>query len=100
MATKAEKFRAQAERTGPKKGKTPRKIHTRDPGHTMTRTMTKRGDKGIGPVLEDSTSGRPSRRSTRTSQHHGRTDGGLIHAIQNERQTPKSKALRASVARR
>ena len=33
--------------------------------------MTKRGDKASAPVLEDSTSGRPSRMSTRSGHNHG-----------------------------
>jgi hypothetical protein len=100
MATRAERFRALAQQQGPKKAKRRVKLHTRDAGHTMTRHMTKRGDKKIGAVLEDSASGRPSRLSTRAGQQHGRTDGPLVHAIQNERQTAKSRALRSQVARR
>jgi hypothetical protein len=100
MATRAEQFRHEAERRGPKKTKRPTKAHTRDPKHTDTRHVTKRGDTKVGMALEDSTSGKPSRVSTRASSNHGRSDTELMRAARTKSQTPKAVAQRAKVARR
>ena len=100
MATKAEQFRYEQERRGPKKAKRPTKVHTRDPNHTDTRHVTKRGDKKVGMALEDSASGKPSRMSTRPSSNHGRSDTELMRAARTKSQTPKAVAQRAKVARR
>lgn len=100
MATKAQQFRHEAERAGPKKEKQTVKAHTRDPAHTMTLHVTKRGDKGPSAALEDSMSGKPSRKSTRPSSHGGRTDTQLMKAARDSSMTPKAVANRAKSARR
>lgn len=100
MATKAELFRYEQQRSGPKKARQAKKAHHLDPGHTDTRNVTKRGDKGPSVALEDSTSGRPSRKSTRASSHHGRNDTELMRTARAKSQTPKARAQRAQVARR
>ncbi|MBE2251823.1 MAG: hypothetical protein IAE78_19970 [Myxococcus sp.] len=100
MATKAEQFRYEAERKGVKKKKTVKKVHSRDPGHTDTRNVTKRGDKGPSVALEDSTSGRPSRKSTRKGAKGGRSDTALMLTEKARIRTPKARATRAKVARR
>lgn len=100
MATRAELFRYEQERKGAKKPKKVKKVATRDPGHTDTRNVTKRGDKGPSMALEDSTSGRPSRVSTRKSSHHGRNDTELMRTARAKSLTPKARAARAKVARR
>jgi hypothetical protein len=100
MATKAERFRAESQRT---KHKAPKARKTRkiiDPLHTDTRNLTKRVGKREGPVLEDSMSGRPSRKSTRTSSHHGRSDTKLMRTAQLRALSPKSTAARARAARK
>ena len=100
MATKAELFRAESQRTKHKAPKVKRHPRSFDPHHTDTRNITKRVDKKDGPVLEDSMTGRPSRKSTRTSSHHGRSDTQIMRAARAKSQTPKAVASRAQAARR
>ncbi len=99
MATKAQQFRNEQERSGVKKAKKVKKLHHLDPAHTMTRNVTKRKDKESGAALEDSMSGRPSRKSTRASAHGGRNDTAIMRAAKEKSQTPKARAARAKVAR-
>ncbi|MCA3016454.1 MAG: hypothetical protein INH41_29070 [Myxococcaceae bacterium] len=100
MATKAEQFRAAQERSGEKKPKQVKKVKHLDPAHTDTRNVTLRGDKGPSMALEDSMSGRPSRKSTRPSAHGGRNDTALMRTARAKSQTPKARALRAKAARK
>lgn len=100
MATKAQQFRYEQERSGAKKSKKVKKEHHLDPAHTDSRNVTKRGDKQVGVALEDSMSGRPSRKSTRPSSHHGRNDTELMRTARAKSQTPKARAMRAKAARR
>lgn len=102
MATKAELFRAASQRTrheAPKVKKPPRRSII-DPLHTDTRNVTKRADKEKGMALEDSMSGRPSRKSTRASSHHGRADTAIVRAVRAKHQSAKSRAQRSLVARK
>lgn len=99
MATKAQQFRHEQERSGVKQAKHAKKVHHLDPLHTDTRNVTKRGDKQVGMALEDSLSGRPSRKSSRKSAHGGRNDTELMRTARAASQTPKARALRAKVAR-
>lgn len=100
MSTRAEQFRYDQERAGPKLPKKQIKEHHLDPAHTMTRNVTKRGDKLSSAALEDSMSGRPSRKSTRASSHHGRTDTQIMQAVEARLLSPAAVAGRAKVARR
>lgn len=77
-----------------------RAVRRVDPKHTDTRNVTRRGDKAVGMALEDSASGRPSRKSTRPSAHGGRNDTQLMKAARDASQTAKSRAQRAQVSRR
>jgi hypothetical protein len=99
MATKAQQFRHEAQREGVKKTKKTKKVHHLDPAHTDTRNVLKRKDKESGPALEDSMSGRPSRKSTRPSANGGRNDAVLMRTARAKSQTPKAVASRAKVAR-
>lgn len=100
MSTRAQDFKAEAQRTGAKKAAVAKERRVVDPRHTDTRNVTKRGDKQVGMALEDSESGRPSRKSTRASAHHGRADTEIMRAVRARSQTPKARALRAKAARR
>lgn len=100
MATKAQQFRHEQERKGPKKQKQVKKEKHLDPAHTDSRNVTKRGDKQVGMALEDSLSGRPSRKSSRKSSHGGRNDVELMRAARAASQTPKAQATRAKASRR
>lgn len=96
MATLTQNFRAAAEATHRVTGKTKKPARrTIDQAHTDTRNVTLRGDKKVGMALEDSASGRPSRKSTRKSAHHGRSDTQLMRAARAKQQTPKAQAGRA-----
>jgi len=99
MATKAQLYRYEQQRAGPKKTKVAKKVDKNDPAHTMTRNLTKRGDKNVGMALEDSMSGRPSRKSSRASSHHGRNDTQIMKAARDASQSPKARAKRAQIAR-
>jgi len=100
MATKAERFKAESQRTRHELPRVKKPKHIIDPAHTDTRNVTKRGDKGPSMALEDSMSGKPSRVSTRTSSHHGRSDTEIMRAARAKSLSPKARALRAQVARR
>ena len=91
MATKADLFRWQAERSGPKRPKKPRRqrrdvpVNTAQPGvsasdrrATLPHKESKRADRRKATyVLEDSEAG-PSRRSSRKSSNRQRTDVKMI----------------------
>ena len=100
MATKAERYRAESQRTRHKAPAPQKRPKVHDPRHTDTRNFSKRVDKREGPVLEDSMSGRPSRKSTRTSSGHGRTDVQLMRAALMKAVSPKARATRAQVRRK
>lgn len=103
MATKAQLFRSETERSHETKPAAKRVVKARrviDARHTDTRNVTKWGDKMVGMALEDSMSGRPSRKSSRKSAHGGRNDTELMRTARAKSQTPKARASRAKVARR
>ncbi len=100
MATKAERFRAESQRTRHEAPKVKKAHRILDPHHTDTRNVTKRGDKGPSMALEDSMSGRPSRVSTRPSSHHGRSDTGIMKAARDKSLSPKARAMRSQVGRK
>lgn len=99
MATRAQNFRAQEQRKRHEapKAKKPRRVV--DPQHTDTRNVTKRAAKNANMALEDSMSGRPSRKSTRASLHHGRPDELIMRAHTAKTFSPKARAQRAQVER-
>jgi hypothetical protein len=100
MATRAQNFRADEQRK--RQHPTPKPAKPKgpsDPKHTATRNVTKRAAKNAGTALEDSTTGRPSRKSTRASLNHGRPDQALQRAARVATHTPKARAFRAQVAR-
>ena len=99
MATRAERFKADAQRKGGGTKKVVKHKKPVDPAHTASRHETKRGDKGVGPALEDSTNGKPSRKSTRKSIHGGRSDTQLMRAARTKSTTPKARATRAKAGR-
>lgn len=91
MATKAELFRYQAERSGPKRPKKPAKRPRNSPvdtalpgvsasarkagaGSTAARNVSGRAARSAPYRLEDSRSGRPSRKSTRRSANRLKND--------------------------
>mgnify|MGYP001468941625 CR=1 FL=1 len=111
MTTKAHEFRAQAERSGPKKAKrAPSKLvkHTGDAaqpggsvtgkkrgvGKTATRHPSEHAERRGGPALEDSAT-KPSRKSTRKSVDHTKRTTNLQLKAQRKSGSPTSVAERA-----
>jgi hypothetical protein len=92
MATKAERFRYRAERSGPKPRDVP--VDTAEPG--VPRDRTSAAARKGGAVLEES-SGRPSRKSSRRS--HGKVqtksfnEAGVESKRQGEGRTKRSANL-------
>jgi hypothetical protein len=100
MATRAQNFRAAEQRSQQRPApKRPKSKGPSDPAHTATRNVAKRTEKNAQMKLEDSMSGRPSRKSTRRSLHHGRPDEQLQRVAREATHAPRSRALRAQVAR-
>jgi hypothetical protein len=71
MATRAEIFRYDLERSGPKRTKKAR--HQSRPEAGSARSESAHADRKAAYTLEDS-AGRPSRKSSRKASHHLRTD--------------------------
>ena len=100
MATKAVLFKAESQRTKHKPPRIKKQPRLIDPHNTGTRNFTKRADKAVGMVLEDSLSGTPSRKSTRKASHGGRNDQQILRAVRGKLLSPQARAKRAQVARK
>lgn len=99
MATKAQNFRAQEQQKRHEPPKPKKHRGPYDPQHTDTRNVNNRTARNAGMALEDSESGRPSRKSTRASIHHGRPDELLMRTHTAQTFTPKARAQRSKVAK-
>jgi hypothetical protein len=112
MSTKAEAFRYRTERSGPKKQKQPRPPRRDDPvdtakpgisasdrkvgaGATAERNLSRRAERKGGAALEDSKTGRPSRKSTRKSAGRAKRDSNLARRTKRASWSPKSRASRS-----
>jgi len=109
MLRKAEQFRREAQRPArrPPTPKTPKwdgvdtsqpgvsaSANKRGQGHTAPRNASRHADRKAAVALEDSATGRPSRKSSRKSSNHGMADANL-HARQTRRTTSaKARANR------
>ncbi len=99
MTTKAHEFRAQAERSGPKKAKRPASKLTKAPGKRGVGATAKRHPSGHaerrgGPALEDSAT-KPSRKSTRKSVDHTKRTTNQQLKAKRKSSSPTSVAERA-----
>lgn len=97
MSTKAQTFRAEAQRTHAKTKVAKRPKRVVDLAHSETRNVTRRGDKAVGMAMEDSVSkngtpARPSRKSTRASANHGRADTTLMRTAREKTFTARARA--------
>jgi len=94
MATKAELFRYQLERSGPKKAKAVRRIPRE--GIPSSHNESERAGKHATYALEDSPGARPSRMSTRKSSNRVKTDAQfrIKHRTQESRQGERPRADR------
>lgn len=107
MATKAEQFRYEQERSGKKKAKQPPKrrrdwpVDTSLPGvsasdrkvghgSTASRNLSQRAARNAAYVLEDSQTGRPSRKSTRKGANAMKPS----HPLQLAKRTQRRRAAR------
>ncbi len=109
MATRAERFKAEVERSGPKKAAQPkRKVteksapakkagrRTDDKDHTATRNVSKSAAKKAEVALEDSESGRPSRKSTRSSANRAKPASNLTRRVKRKTASPESRAAKSA----
>ncbi|MBK8995764.1 MAG: hypothetical protein IPM35_08455 [Myxococcales bacterium] len=109
MLRKAAKFHRDAVRPKAKTGKTEKpklaSIDTALPGvsasdkkkgqgHTEPRNAAARADKKAAFKLEDSASGRPSRKSTRGSSNRAKPDSNLKQRQTRKATSPKARARR------
>jgi hypothetical protein len=103
MASKGERFRAQAQRTGqakktPKnttrKRARPRRTSGNRPPNPASHNESQRAAKNGAYELEPSTTTRPSRKSTRRSPTHLKTDSTLRITAMNRNASPQSRAQR------
>jgi hypothetical protein len=117
MATKAQQFKAQQQKdANPPKPKRPVRARRDDPvdtalpevsasdrkaggGHSGARNLSKRAAEKGGAVLEDSATGKPSRKSTRKGTGVKRTANLRLKAILKA-SSPKSQAAKATGTRK
>lgn len=114
MVTKAEAYRReesakQRKKTAkPKKAKKPKRSRAdtslpgvsatddrRGKGHTAERNRSQHAERKAAVVLEDSESGKPSRKSSRRSANRLKSAAGLEKEAARRLNTPKAKATRA-----
>jgi hypothetical protein len=106
---KAEEFRRETLRPRPKKAKAKKKKPVtantalpgvsatdkkRGAGHTLTRNRSQHADRKASFALEDSATGRPSRKSSRASANRTKTDNNLRRRQTRRAQSPESRAAR------
>lgn len=111
MATRAEKFRSEQARAGAPKPKRPRRprrdtiVDTSKPGvsatdrkvgagSTATRNRSKRAAKKGGAALEDSATGRPSRKSSRRSTGRAKRESNLARRTKRATTSATARARR------
>jgi hypothetical protein len=96
MATKAERFRAEAQvenssRKAKVKVRPERKVSPAKP-HNLSQRAAR-----TAAVTYEESSGRPSRKSTRKSANHLRPASQLERAVQLKRRTPETRARTSRV---
>jgi hypothetical protein len=109
MATKAERFKAETERSGKKKAPQPKRRvteksapvkkagrRTDEADHTATRNVSKRAANKAEVALEDSESGRPSRKSTRSSANRAKPASNLTRRTKRGVRSPEARAAKSA----
>ncbi len=107
MATKAERFKSETQRSGPKKPPQPKRRvkkdappdeaegrRVEDAATTAKRNVSKRAAKKAEVALEDSATGRPSRKSTRGSANRGKIASSLERRTQRKVSSPKARSTK------
>jgi hypothetical protein len=92
MATKAQLFRSVAQRTGKA-----RRSPAQPKPLAKAKNTSARASKNADVVQEAWGDGHATRRSTRSSAHHGRTDIPLGKAARDASLTPKARATRLKI---
>lgn len=110
MSTKAERFRWEQERAKPdkpKQAKRTRKVSAVDtalPGVSATSTAARNRSthaaKKATYALEDSATGRPSRKSTRRAKNRAKPNSNLTRQKQRELRSPGARATQAAARKR
>jgi hypothetical protein len=89
MATKAQQFRYEQERSGRKKAPARRGASNRASGSDAgARNLSRRAGRFARVASEESLSGKPSRKSSRPSQHHGKNSTVLEYASRLRSERP------------
>jgi len=106
MATKAQSFKAAAQREAHRPGtRKPKAKRTLAPvqavgnGHTAARNVSKHAGRRGGAMLEDSANGKPSRKSTRQSSDHTKSTTNLQLRETRKVTSPKARASAANAKR-
>lgn len=90
MSTRSEQFKAEAQRTGSTPPRPTTEAQPQEPhGHAEKKATYARE--------AQSEHGQPSRKSTRKSANHAKTDTGRVRAEQMEQNTPEAQFARANV---
>jgi hypothetical protein len=102
MATKAEQFKTEQQRNAkpnkPKQPKhKPRFVEQAEVSGTARRNLTLDKRNAGGPALEDSATGKPSRKSTRGSAGHVKLSTNLTSRQKRKVSSPSERAARARV---
>ena len=106
MATKAQSFRAAAQREAhkpqPKKTKPARRkppVKAAGESHTAARNVSGHAGRRGGALLEDSANGKPSRKSTRGSSDHTKRTSNLQLRETRKVTSPQARASAANAKR-
>lgn len=86
MSTRSEKFKAEAQRTGSHPPRAAAEPPQEPHGHAAKKAAYARE--------AQAENGQPSRRSTRKSANHTKTDTGVVRAEQMKQQTPEARYAR------
>ncbi|MCW5891093.1 MAG: hypothetical protein KIT14_11155 [bacterium] len=117
MATKAERHRWEQERAKPDKPKQPKRkrrdmpVDTAKPGvsasdrkvgagSTAARNRSTHAAKKATYALEDSATGRPSRKSSRRAKNRAKPNSNLTRQRQREVRSPEARATQAAARKR
>lgn len=117
MATKAERHRWEQERAKPDKPKQAKRkrrdtpVDTAKPGVSATdrkagaggtaaRNVSKHAAKKATYALEDSATGRPSRKSSRRAKNRAKPNSNLTRQRQREARSPEARASQAAARKR
>jgi hypothetical protein len=92
VATKAERFKEQQQRSSHKKPKQPRHPKRKDPGH-VAHNQSRRGERNAVYELETTTA-RPSRKSSRKSHQRAKNDSALKNTFTALLDSPSRRAGR------